>query len=259
MWPFTQSASLHVEFLSLYPHLEDAYPIFPAKDHHLPWVKESQARLASKNTVQHIMARNTHKCSGIMDFHHKGWVVPASHDFIIETNGDGESLKSYIPSEHLVRVLDGGKPISSFSPTYYGGLPSSGLPQNTLKSVVKLSLPWIFRITEGWGLLMLPLEYMKEDRFTSATGILNPQIIQQINIVLYWHVLNGVGLVKAGTPLCRLIPVPLDDVWRTTVRQATDQEKNFTQSCNILARSSWSNANRVLKHVYDQVVTKKRR
>lgn len=259
MWPWKKrSDRLVVEFLALYPHLEDAYPIYPAKDLFLPWVKESQSNLSTNDPIQVITKKKAHKCVGIMEFHNKGWIVPAWHDFIIETNGDGQSFRSYLPSDNLSKVLDGGRPISAFGASQYGSLPSSGLPQNTLKSIIKLNIPWEFRITHGWGLMMLPLEYVKEHRFTSAIGIINPNITHHMNIILYWHVLNGGSLIKAGTPLCRLVPVPLDDVWESKARQPNQEEKNFSHACSILSQSHWSNANnKTLKHIYERVILKK--
>lgn len=260
-WPFKKSSNkLTVEFLALYPHLQDTYPIYPAKDLTLPWIKESQTSLSNTSIIQKITKKKVHKCAGIRDFHNKGWIIPAWHDFIIETNGDGESFRSHVPSDYLNKVLNGARPISSFGASQYGSLPSSGLPQNTLMGIVKLSMPWVFRITPGWGLMMCPLEYTKEHRFTSAIGIIDPNVTPQLNVILYWHILNGATSIKAGTPLCRLLPVPLNDTWNLSVRQANTEEKDYNEACTILSQSHWSNFNsKVLTHLYDTVILKNAR
>lgn len=257
-WPFTsKSQELSVTFLSLTPHLEDVYPLVPSKDVSLPWLKEAEQEANQfQNDFTHGRIHGgAHKCSGIIGLHHKGWILPAWHDFVIETNGDGESFISHLPSSAANEVVR-NKAIGHFAPSKFGSLPSTPLAKNTLRGIVKLHTPWTFRITSGWGLMMMPLEYVKEHRFTSATGLINPRISQQINPILYWHVLNGSTLIKAGTPLCRLVPVPINDRWTMTMRQATMQERDYFYAQHIITGNRWSRAHGVLGRLYDKVVGK---
>ena len=54
---------------------------------------------------------------------------------------------------------------------------------------------------------MMPVHYNNEDRFFSATGILDSRYGYNINIQLFWKKQHGETLVKAGTPLCHIIPM----------------------------------------------------
>lgn len=255
-WPFRgRNKSLSITFISTIPHLEDVYPIYPAKDLPIPWLKESQ--IASEpRQKDYKNGRNhgaTHRCPGILSFIYKGWVVPAWHDFAIETNGDGVSAKIHIPSEAPRRAFDGGKSVGFFGEYHYGDLPSNALPPRTLRRVLKVHTPWTFRVPDGWGIMMLPLEYVKEPRFTAATGIIDPRMTTSINPILYWHALNDTTLIKAGTPLCRLIPIPIDDRWTSVVREGTPAEKKYIEAHRFFVSCRWDEPVRVAGILHNNV------
>ena len=46
---------------------------------------------------------------------------------------------------------------------------------------------------------MTNLHYTEEQRFSSVTGILDPKDSTKLISQLYWHVLDGTEIVKAGT------------------------------------------------------------
>jgi hypothetical protein len=192
--------------------------------------------------------------------HQRGWIVSSWCDIVIETNGDGSSFKSRtaLPDKVFPALPSGAatRPVGVFPPSVYGSLPSTALPPNTLKSVIKIHLPWVFRLTPGWGLLTLPLEYIKEHRFTAAVGVINPRISQQINPIVYWHVLRGETLIKAGTPLMRIIPIPLAYKWNTVVRGVTAEERAFYESQRLFAASGYRRAHGALGRFYDKVMSK---
>lgn len=251
-WPFTKKQrDLSVTFVTSLPYLQDAYPIYSAKQIPMPWIKESQEWAVPRQEEYtkgriHGMA---HRCSGIMTFINKGWVLPAWHDFVITTNGDGHSIKTELPSSAPKNAM-GVATVGGFHPSYFGDLPSAPLPARTLKTILKIHTPWSFNITPGWGLIMLPLEYIKEHRFTSTTGILNPSISNGLNAVLYWHVLNGSTLIKAGTPLCRLLPIPIDDRWTHTVREETNEEAKYHKARRFFQSSQWVTDHTLLIRLY---------
>jgi len=57
-------------------------------------------------------------------------------------------------------------------------------------------------------LLQTHVHYGGESRFTAATGTLDPREAPNCNIQLFWHVMDGVEIIKAGTPLVQYIPMP---------------------------------------------------
>lgn len=264
-WPFKKSPAPTATFISLLPQLENMYPIYPSTELSLPWMAESeregQSRL--KNYSRHRQGGITAKCSGIVGLHQRGWIVPAWCDLVIETNGDGHSFQSRtaLPDSTFASLPNGAnaRPVGMFPANVYGDLPSTALPANTLKTIIKIHLPWVFYMPPGWGLLTLPLEYVKEPRFTAAIGVINPRISQQINPVLYWHVLKGQTLIKAGTPLMRMIPIALTQKWTTVVRGATGEEREAYVAQRLFASSTYRRPHGALGRFYDRVQSKLKR
>lgn len=145
----------------------------------------------------------TTKCPGIFSIMGTGWITKSYVDFAIKTNGDGETfiakLRENIHSFNNSRHLD----------NYVGNHPAEQLLQfkphqtPTLKTVLKVHCPWMVDIPDGYSLLMMPIPYADENRFTAAVGLLRG--VQPLNIQLYWHCLNSEELIQAGTPLNQMI------------------------------------------------------
>ena len=262
-WPFKKSTPTapEVTFISLLPHLEHMYPIYPSTDLRLPWMAESERE--GHDRLKDISGNRpggvSAMCSGIVGLHQRGWIVPSWCDIVIETNGDGVSFKSHsaLPDRSFSNLPSGTPhPITYFAPEVYGGLPSSPIPPNALKTVIKFNLPWVVRMSPGWGLLTLPLEYVKEPRFTATIGVLTPRISHQINPILYWHVLKGQTLIKAGTPLMRVVAIPLANKFNLSVRSATEEERSFYTAQRLFVSSQYRRPHGVLGRFYDKMMAK---
>ena len=77
----------------------------------------------------------------------------------------------------------------------------------SLRTLVKVNTPWHVVAPRGVKLLVLPIAYPDSFEFESSIGILNPGIVNEINIQLYYNVHKGDVLIKAGTPLAHIIPL----------------------------------------------------
>lgn len=246
---FTPSPS--IEFIAKIPGIQAIHPPQPTSQLSLPWVADSKKfaehAMQDYNRPQHGA---THKCSGITKLHQQGWILTTWHDLYIETNGDGEGFGWKLPSGINPQTVP-TQPIGMFVPEFYGAYPSVKFAAPTLKTIIKIHLPWTFRITRGWGLLMLPLTYTGETRFTSAIGIINPRISRDLNPILYWHVLKGQTVLKAGTPLCQVIPIPLDSPFITTIREMTPEETRLDKFREMIHGSTWVRNYRALEKVFD--------
>lgn len=239
-------------FYSLDDAVTYGYPIKPATDFKMPWFEESKKEFAkdrkNKDLEKHT---GTHMCSGVMNFLNNAWILTTWQDVIIETNNDKESYHFQYPSASpfnprgVCTTFEGRKFMDHLS-----------LPVESVRSVLKFELPWRFHAPKGWGLQILPLHYHNETRFTSATGILNPEISNHINSIVYWHVLDGEVMLKAGTPLCYLYPVKLDFDFDFEVRTATEKEYNFDRSIQVLMASSWMQCRSGFTNLYKNLFKK---
>jgi hypothetical protein len=181
-------------------------------------------------------------CPGIKKIISTGWIVTAPADFIIKTNGDGSHLEWAEPYR-FTKISEGRDAyVSAHGPAQAEPLLDD--PETTLKTVVKLETPWRVEASDDIVLLQLPVSYNNESRFMAATGILDTRYGHLLNIQLFWKNLEGETLVKAGTPLCQLIPIARSMLnsssYDVTIDEATDidrqkeREFNYAANCVIL-------------------------
>ena len=232
-----------IEFVQVSPGIAETIPIILSKDYKRDWIDKNARDLQAfnqslktcpmeqlkdkiKNESGHII-----KCPGIKEFLNTGYLIRNPIDFIIETNGDGVTFKS----------VDMSMPSNRGTPFHIGAHPKeqlhdySKLPQNTLKTVIKVATGWFIVPNEDYVFIVTPPHYSNEDRFTSPVGIHDPCTDPQVNPFLFWHVLKGRETVKAGTPLCQYIPVPREFIQPDiTCRTATNLDMRNFQACSNL-------------------------
>ena len=218
------------KFYSAVPGVCDEYPIVKSSAHDRKWIKPAVSAFKEKvdnldNYDQPVIG--IAKCPGVFDIMNIGWIVPAWCDFIIETNCDEQTINWRTPA-----MLEGitcgeafNKPAISFMSTVN---PTMAIPMKKEDNpfLVKVNTPWVVDIPKGWALMICPVTYSDDTRFESTTGIITPSTHMEINPQLYWKVKHGKQLVKAGTPLCQLIPIKLDNTTFSCSEFSSEQLKN---------------------------------
>ena len=237
------------EFYTTIPGLAHVFPIVPTRRVKMPWLAESQSRfraiMNSNRNSPAVKSTASHMCSGIGELAQAGWVLTTWHDIEITTNGDGRMFEWKIPP--MNRTLHFSH-ISSFDPDLFGDFVD--FPPQSLKTLVKINTPWHVRAPRGWGLLMIPLQYHNETRFSGCTGIIDPELSSILNGLLFWHVLNDRVLLPAGTPLCQIIPIRLGSTPEFLCRDAGPQELAQIDLDLTVRQGSWTNSNRRAREVY---------
>lgn len=182
-----------LKFYCFDPEVAKNMPIIPARDYDFEWVnKAKEYYLINNESVK------TTKCPGIFSLISKGWIQRSYQDITIKTNNDGESFEFITEDQKKKR---GGK----YTNSYVNGHNKEQLQifkawqDNTLKTVLKIQSPWCVDIPKGYSLLMMPLPYSDDVRFTAASGLLKGKNF--LNVQLYWHCKNSTELIKSGTPL----------------------------------------------------------
>lgn len=230
---------MKIEFYSVVDGIELMYPPVKATDIPMPWVKGVRELYATmQKDIGAWSVTGAHMCSGIREFLDNAYVLTSWHDVIIKTYGDGHSFEAETTVTNASLVND-RKGVEFFPPKQFGDYAT--LPPQTLKSIIKIPTPWRFNMPKGWGLLYAPLHYGDENRFTSVVGVVDPKVLNELNAVFFWHVLEGSTFIKAGTPMCYLIPVKLDETMEVTIRGATEKEKRFETVRKDCAHTVWRN------------------
>lgn len=224
----------YIRFYSVYPGVIDLFPI----------IKSSKLdRKFLDKTLYPVDMLPTSNCPGLKKISSTGFIIPAPADFEIITNGDGTSVNWREPI-----VFHKGLPgTESYIATHP---PQQTVPlidqETTLATTIKIETPWRVDASEDVVFLQLPVMYSDEHRFTAASGILDPLFTHTLNVPVFWKNLNSVTFVKAGTPLCQLIPILRKDLniaeYDITIENANDNDMqremayNYAANCVILEK-----------------------
>ena len=205
--------SRKARFINIIPGVELAHPIVPSAEIKPSWLKQAAAAWKSEMRMASPQAPHAGgsviRCPGLIDFFKRGYVIPSPFDFTITTFKDNDNGFAWDCS--LGNQIGGGAmqepPISGHPEQQLAAF----MPwrSDTLKSVIKVQTFWRYKATDDIVFLLMPYPYADHTHFTSVHGIFDPQQTSSINIQLLWHHTGeNTTLVRAGTPLAQMIPMP---------------------------------------------------
>jgi hypothetical protein len=196
-----------VSFICSQEAFINAWPPVYSKDIQRPFLKkckeeyqQHQIRQEKNVSCPFQKHRNTAKCDGIRDMISCGYLIRLHRDIRISTTGDGTS---YI-SELLPTPVDDNNMVSHFKKYQYSDFINT--PENALKTVLKINTPWMIGSTDYCFIQTHP-SFFGEHRFTVIEGVIDPLKSRQINVIMFWNVLEGTEILRAGTPISQLIPI----------------------------------------------------
>jgi len=210
-----------VEFFNPIVGVIEHFPITPAHKFPMPWRKKLARYIKTREKVEAYVTK-PQLCSGIGELLTNSFVICAPMDYKITTNGDLSSYQWKIPRAIPTEWTAGETPVSCFPSDSWGD--HVDLPGNTLKTIIKFNTYWGVSLPKGWGLMLSPSTYFEETRFTATSGLLVPEQSRQINIPVFWHVLDDTTVIKAGTPLALLTLIKLDDKPDYLLRVKTEKD-----------------------------------
>lgn len=245
MFNFFKKKKSWVRFYSLDPNVAIAYPVINSSETDREWnglgnTKRNRPE-QGKQTVLN--------CPAIKQINNTGYVLCAPADFIIKTGPNVENISWETPflfKRESDKYTFGGTDyyISWHSPSQTEPL----LPKEVcitnkphLHSAVKVETPWRVKASDDILLLQIPVTYNNEHRFTAAVGILDPKYMHAVSVQLFWHVLEGEELVRAGTPLVQYIPISRSMLSKQgvelTVDSSTAIEKELEEAYTFVNHS----------------------
>jgi len=219
-----------IRFYSMQPGIAELHPVFPATKLKRKWRKEAltsqdkrdeinmkQCPAKKAAAVWETLATKippvnfwSHAVTcpalhGIMD---NGYILPCPADFVIKLDGTGNfEWKSTV-------LFYGDRYVSAHIPEQTQGmrnLVSHNQNKDVLDYVIKMETPWRIQAHKDIVFIQIPVTYWEEDRFSIATGIVDPQYSYEVNMQIFWHKTEpGEYIIKAGTPLAQWIPVHRD-------------------------------------------------
>jgi hypothetical protein len=186
----------------------NAWPPIYSKDVQRPFLKKAhkgyqdyKTKYEKDITCPFVKHRSTARCDGIRQMISHGYLIRLHRDIRITTNGDGVSYQYEILTSSAEPQRE---EIAGFSKNQYADF--IDLPQNSLKTVLKINTPWLVE-TNDYCFIQTHPSYFGENRFTVLEAVLDPLASREINIIFFWHILEGTEILRAGTPIAQLIPI----------------------------------------------------
>ena len=219
-----------IRFYSMQPGIAELHPVFPATKLKRKWRKEALTSQDKRDeiTIKQCPAKKatavwqtlltkvppvnfwSHAVTcpalhGVMD---NGYILPCPADIIIQLDGTGNfEWKSTME-------FYGGRYVSAHIPEQTQGmrnLVSHNQNKDVLDWTIKMETPWRIQAHKDIVFIQIPVTYWEEDRFSIATGLVDPRYSYEVNMQIFWHKTEpGEYIIKAGTPLAQWIPVNRD-------------------------------------------------
>ena len=210
-----------IKFHCVLPDVIKEMPIIPTAQHQYDWILKARDYY---NLIGTQAKTKTTKCPGIFSVLGSGWIHRTYQEITIQTFGDNVTYAWGTPYNQK----DGlhGKFIGDYVCDHPPDQLKSfkDFPLNTLHTVLKIQTPWLVTIPKGYSLLMMPIPYNDDVRFTAATGLLRGTNF--LNVQLFWHCLNSREIIKQGTPINQMLLVK-DEKLEHVIEAVQDPEQFF--------------------------------
>jgi hypothetical protein len=225
-----------VRFVNVMPGVELAHPVIKSQDAKFNWIRNASLdfKETTSNNVSQYNFGSVTRCPGLGQLFKTGFIITAPMDFLVTT--DRTNLKEFKWNCTLKMIDD-----TYENPTYIGSHSYDQLAKfmpfrdDTLQTLVKVNTGWRISSSEDIVFLQMPIPYPDHNAFTASHGIIDASQQLEINVQLFWHKLDGTTIVKAGTPLCQLIPIPRHLAVDLIVETPTEEDKYVFKAWAYLA------------------------
>jgi len=242
-----------ITFFTTIPGVADAFPIIKASEYRPSWINAAkESYLKKQEESRGISFAHAYRCPGIFDLMSSGYIVTLPWDIMIDTYGDGQKFKWTLPSGDLQQLT-----LAPFVTAHGPDGIAENIPQRpgSLKTIIKFNTPWYVIAPKGVKFLVLPISYPDTHEFESYSGILEPGYSNEINIQVRWNILNGKHIIKAGTPMCQLIPLT-NEKFELEIRDATDHDRKWIAKKDYFFNLSFVFKRNLAKRMYEKFFNK---
>jgi hypothetical protein len=225
-----------IEFYPIIPQLLDVYPPDSGKRDITSIFKKIKP-VKTNTMLDHSTELSIKNCPAVVEYYKYGHVVRLWQDVVITTSPDGEDFTwksatttNEFLSKHFDKSANFNQEVLHFPKDMY----SPYFPrENTLKYILQIPTRWCIKLPKDYGALFLPVWYDNEDRFTVVPGLLPAGTVEEVNVVIQWNKCGTTEVIKAGTPLVKIIPFKMEKN-NTIVRQITEEDALNFRKFNLL-------------------------
>jgi hypothetical protein len=196
-----------LKFKCFIKEVAENMPLIPIREHKFKWVEEAKEFY---KTANHPV--KTTSCPGMFSMLNTGWIHRSYMDIRVETYKDGDSYKT-MTSYDQERIAGEAGPFVGQYIDFHSSIQTQWIdfPKGSSRTMLKIQSPWFVEIPKGYSLLMMPIPYADDARFTAAHGLLKGN--NYLNVQLFWNQKEGIEIIKKGTPLNQMVLIKdeLDD------------------------------------------------
>jgi len=215
-----------IEFISTVEGLsaiEEARP-FLAKKAIPKWWKKMPMKIAHQFIDREIMA-NAKNCPSFPDYFGQGYIIPMWTDTILYYNDSTDSWGWRTASEEFAWDTHPNEQLLDEVKFAING--------KKVHHVFKALSPWKIKISKGWTVMQIPLFYHYENEFTVMPGMLDPNVLGDLNQQVMITAANKEILIKRGTPFVQYVPIKKSH-FKLNVRDANKKDKSMIQMQKLL-------------------------
>lgn len=221
--PHTWFKKREIVFHKDFPYLEKLNIIGEAKEYKRKWRSLAKSNFDKQLLEKKIYDRNvtsSHRCLGMNALFEQGFLIKSPIDFAVES-------KTY-EDELLIHSNCDFVNFSFFDKEMLGNY---FCPKNCNKNLLKINFDMFIDAPKDIVFLMLPVNY-DDNRFMGCSGILDPIQSRELNVILWWFCENSYELVRKGTPLIHLIPIPRKQMYKSW-RMEDHLKDNFLKESRV--------------------------
>lgn len=235
---------MKIEFFSNIPGVAETFPVISAKEKMPRWLQVARQEF---NSLSDKRETTITRCPGIIDVLTTGYIVTSPYD--MEIHSDENGITTYVNTE-MEELL--GKPPAQ---TQDGDSLGKHLPKRpwSSKHILKINTPW--HIKSSCKFMMVPIPYTDNFGFESTMGILDPSISSEVNVQGY---VNGYGVleIRAGQPICQLIPIT-EKKYTHVVRDMNSFDENWLRKRKFINNCTYILNKSLIKRAYNKFIKEK--
>jgi hypothetical protein len=235
-----------ITFFSMMEGVADTYPIIEAAKAKPNWIESIRQHYKNQKFSDNEKTNHIYRCPGINDLVSTGFILTAPWDISIEPAPDGVDFRWGVPIANPEKYFPGSI-ITGHAPR--NGLENLPARPGSVRTIVHLSTPWHIIVPDDLKFIMIPLPYPDSFEFEAQSGILDPSISSELNCQIRWLDNKTAGVIKAGTPLCQLIPLS-EDKFKLVVRDKTENDEKWVSVRTYLNHCTFAPRRNIIKNAY---------
>jgi len=167
------------------------------------------------------------RCPAVPDFFNQGYIVPMWTNILIHgLNKEKTGIDFYIDNNDRFQKLSGHDKNQFLEHHKFR------IGDRDIDGIIKFDSPWHVITPKGWSTLVLPVFYEFYENFTILPGIVDTDIMHQMNHPSLLHCNDKQFSILSGTPLLMYIPFKRTKTNYKIIKKNIEHDNYFSKVMN---------------------------